>query len=132
MQVHDLYDYRGKPVLLEFMQTTCPHCAAFVSVLQKVQEKYGNKLEIIAVVVPPDNNKTVAAYIEGHKITYPILMDCGQAAYSYVQSRHLEFPQVYLIDSRGMISSHYSYSLLNRDIFEGNALLNEIDRMLKK
>ena len=26
MELHDLADYRGKPVILEFMQTTCPHC----------------------------------------------------------------------------------------------------------
>ena len=30
---HDLADYRGKVVILEFMQTTCPHCAAFTEVL---------------------------------------------------------------------------------------------------
>src|SRR4051794_5518625 len=70
---HDLADYRGKVVLLEFMQTTCPHCAAFTSVLDKVQKKYGDKVVILAVSVPPDNQNTVAAYISGHKITYPIL-----------------------------------------------------------
>ena len=38
----DLYDFRGKPVIVEFMQTTCPHCASFVSVLDKVQQKFGD------------------------------------------------------------------------------------------
>ena len=40
---HDLGDYRGKPVLLAFIQTTCPHCAALADNLQQVQEKYGDR-----------------------------------------------------------------------------------------
>ena len=42
--LHDLYDFRGKPVIVEFMQTTCPHCAAFAGTLERVQAKYGNKI----------------------------------------------------------------------------------------
>src|ERR1043165_6096496 len=67
MEIHDLYDYRGKPVLLEFMQTTCPHCAAFADVVQKVKDKYGDKVQILAVANPPDSQATVGRYIEGHK-----------------------------------------------------------------
>src|SRR5215831_3756398 len=40
---HDLADSRGKVVILEFMQTTCPHCAAFADVLEQVQQKYGDR-----------------------------------------------------------------------------------------
>jgi peroxiredoxin len=132
MEVHDLYDYRGKPVVLEFMQTTCPHCAAFVGVLQKVQEKYGDKVVILAIANPPDTIRTVGQFIEGHKITYPILFDMGQAAFSYVKTARFDLPQVYLIDAKGMIYAHFEYSLLSHEIFEGNGLAYEIDRMLKK
>ncbi len=133
MQVHDLYDYRGKPVILEFMQTTCPHCAGFVNTLQKIQQKYGDKLQILAVVVPPDNMTTVAQYVEGHKISYPVLFDMGQAVYSYVRQGHVSFPQVYIVDPKGMIYAHYDYNnVLDHDIFDGNGLFNEIDRMMSK
>jgi peroxiredoxin len=133
MQVHDLYDYRGKVVILEFMQTTCPHCAGFTAVLQKVQQKYGDKVQILSVVVPPDNMKTVAQFIEGHKITYPVLFDMGQVAYSYVRQGHVTFPQAYLIDAKGMIYAHFDYdNALDRPIFDGDGLINEIDRMLAK
>jgi peroxiredoxin len=132
MEVHDLYDYRGKPVILEFMQTTCAHCAAFVPVLQKVQQKYGDKVQILSVSVPPDTMGTVAQFIEGHKITYPMLFDMGQAVFSYVRQTRVQFPQIYIIDPKGMIFAHFEYDLLNRDIFEGNGLMNEIDRMMAK
>jgi peroxiredoxin len=133
MEVHDLYDYRGKAVILEFMQTNCPHCAGFTSVLQKVQQKYGDKVQILAVVVPPDNMNTVAQFVEGHKITYPVLFDMGQAMYSYVRQGHVSFPQAYIIDPKGMIYAHFDYSnVLDRDVFDGNGLTNEIERMLAK
>src|SRR5437763_1157507 len=74
MDIVDLADYRGKIVLLEFMQTTCPHCAAFAAVLHDVQQKYGSRIQILAVVkAPEDNGNTVAEYVAGHHVTYPIL-----------------------------------------------------------
>jgi peroxiredoxin len=130
MKLADLYDYRGKPVILEFMQTTCPHCAAFTSVLAKVQEKYGDKVQILAVANPPDNMTSVGQFIAAHKVTYPILFDMGQVAYSYILKPTFDLPQLFLIDARGMIHNRFEYSPMTRDIFEGNALTVELDRML--
>jgi peroxiredoxin len=128
--LHDLYDYRGKPVIIEFMQTTCPHCAAFASTLERVQAKYGNKVGIVAIANPPDNPNSVNAFIKGHFISYPVVFDMGQAAYSYLRKQQFDLPQVYLVDANGIIFNRYAYSALTKDIFEGNGLMNEIDRML--
>ena len=128
--LHDLYDYRGKPVVIEFMQTTCPHCAAFASTLARVQGKYGNKVAIVAIANPPDNPNSVNAFIKGHFISYPVLFDAGQTAFSYVRKQTFDLPQVYLVDPNGIIFNSYGYSALTKDIFEGNGLINEIDRML--
>ncbi|MGA2146081.1 MAG: TlpA disulfide reductase family protein [Bryobacteraceae bacterium] len=131
MQVYDLYDYRGKTVILELMQTTCPHCAAFADVLDQVEKKYGGKVQILAVVhAPDDNSNTVAQFVAGHGVHYPILFDQGQMAYSYIRSMTMQFPHVYLIDANGMIQGDYLYGLTTRDIFEGKALFTEIDRLL--
>jgi len=133
MQVFDLADYRGRIVLLELMQTTCGHCVAFADVLQRVQKKYGDKVAILAVVNSAgDNQNTVAQYIAGHGITYPILFDAGQMAYSYLLNMRFETPHVFLIDARGTIHNDWTYSLLTRDIFEGNGLMSEIDSLLPK
>ena len=129
-KLHDLYDFRGKPLVLEFMQTACPHCAAFASVLTKVREKYGDRIAIVAIANPPDNANTVGQYIAGHKIAYPILFDMGQVAYSYILKPSFDLPQVFLIDANGMIYNSFGHSPLTRDIFEGNGLINELDKML--
>ena len=131
MQVYDLADYRGRIVLLDLMQTTCPHCAAFADVLERVQKKYGDKVAILAVVNSGgDNQNTVAQYISGHGITYPILFDAGQMAYSYLLSMSFDTPHVFLIDAGGTIKNDWGYSLLTRDIFEGDGLISEIDSLL--
>src|SRR5262249_19544307 len=104
MKVYDLADYRGKVVVLEFMQTTCPHCAAFAPILNELQSRYGDRVAVVAVVnSAADNQNTVGQYVAGHQARYPILFDAGQMAYSYFQSQRFDTPHVYLIDANGMI-----------------------------
>jgi peroxiredoxin len=131
MQVHDLADYRGKLVILEFMQTDCPHCAAFAPVLNEVQQKYGDRVAVLAVANSGhDNQNTIAQYISGHQVRYPILFDAGQMAYSYLLKMRFDTPHVFLIDASGTIKGDWDYSLITRDIFEGNGLMSEIDGLL--
>jgi peroxiredoxin len=130
-QVHDLADYRGRIVVLEFTQSQCPHCANFTTKLNQLQQKYGNRVTVIAVGNPPaDSPATLGEYAAGHKIAYPVLFDCGQMAYSYVRTTRIDLPTIFVIDGEGMIRSQYSYGPLTHDIFDGNGLINEIERML--
>jgi thiol-disulfide isomerase/thioredoxin len=130
-QWRDLADYRGKVVIVEFMQTTCPHCAAFAPKLQAVQQKYAGKLQVIAVAIAPqDNPNTMMEYVKGHNPNYPLLFDMGQVAMSYVRGPNLHFPTLYLIDSDGMMRGTWEDGPLAKDIFEGNGLSKEIDKLL--
>lgn len=127
---HDLADYRGKLVLLALIQTTCPHCATFAENLQQAQEKYGDKVAVLAVVTPPDDPPKIKSFIDGHKITYPILFDSGQMSYSYVLTATLNFPQLFIIDGSGKIVAEHAYGPLTKEIFEGNGLNSAISRFL--
>ena len=127
---HDLADYRGKPVLLALIQTTCPHCAAFAENLERAQEKYGDKIGVMAVVVPPDTLDKTKDFVAGHKITFPILFDMGQMCMSYVRSSDLKFPRLYIIDRYGMIYADDEFSPLTASVFEGDGLAAVIDRLL--
>jgi peroxiredoxin len=129
MKIYDLYDYRGKPVLLEFMSTTCEHCAEFTAVIDKVLQKYGERIQVLSVANPPDNTATVGRFAAARKITYPVLFDSGQAAYSYILRPTFDLPQIFLIDAQGIIQRQIGYSPATRNFFEGNGLMPEIDRM---
>ena len=129
-QWRDLADYHGKPVVLEFMQTTCPHCAAFSDNLAALEKKYGERIQILAIALPNDTPQTMLQYVAGHKITYPLLYDMGQVTQSYVRGPGITFPSVYLIDGKGMLQGHWEQGPATKEIFEGNGLSREIDRLL--
>src|SRR5271169_1155728 len=85
LHFHDLADYRGKVLVLEFMQTTCAHCARFADILAQVGPKYGDKVAVLAVSnVNTDTPAQIAQYINGHKIAYTVVMDQGQMMFSYI------------------------------------------------
>ena len=136
MQQHDLYDYRGKYVVIEFMQTGCPHCIKFGEIIEQLMLKYRGKVEALSITVPPDTLDTVRNYIKTRNITIPVLFDCGQVAASYLRqgpsSPHITLPHAFLIDPAGMIVNDWAYTPGNEPIFEGDALTKEIDRLLKK
>jgi thiol-disulfide isomerase/thioredoxin len=132
---YDLQDYRGKVLLVEIMSTTCPHCLLLSTTLEKVKDKYGDKVGILSVVLPGDNQSTVAKYKLVNKITVPIVCDQGQMTISYMNARpgmgHIDVPHLFIIDQAGMIRNDFSYKEDARAIFEGPGLYSEIDKLLK-
>jgi peroxiredoxin len=131
---HDLQDYRGKVVLLDFMRTDCPHCQTLSGILEEAQRKYGQKIVVLSVVTPPDTDKTVAAYIREHKLSGPFLFDSSQVAGSYIrptpQRPSVTLPRLYIIDGNGMISRDFEYRPDTEKIFAGRGLFTELDQIL--
>ena len=132
---YDLQDYRGKVLLIDFMSTTCPHCMLLTTTLEKVKEKYGDKVAILGVVLPPDNADTVAKYMSTHRVTVPIVCDQGQMTISYFNAKpgqsHIDVPHLFIIDKQGMIRNDFQYDEKAKSVFEGPALFPEIDKLLK-
>jgi peroxiredoxin len=135
LRYHDPQDYRGRILIVDFMATNCPHCATLSRILEQVKSHYGGKVAVLSIVNPPaDNQNTVSRYAAAHKVTSPILFDCGQVAASYLrvtpQKPTFDVPHIFIIDPQGTIRHDYGYSALHRDIFEGKGLYTVIDRML--
>ena len=136
LQYHDPQDYRGKVLVVEIMQTNCPHCARFTQILEEVNKKYAGRVVVLSIVNPPDTQATVANYISAHKVTSPMLFDCGQVAGAYLkvtpQNPSFSVPPVFLIDGQGMIRNDFGYSEADKQVFEGRALFGELDKLLVK
>ncbi len=47
-----LSSFAGKPVFLEFMSPTCPHCLRMAPIVKELEEKYGDKIIFISIVYP--------------------------------------------------------------------------------
>jgi len=126
---HDTQDYRGKVLIIEFMQTGCPVCIHLADILLLVQAKYGDKVGIMSVTTLPDNFQTADKFATEHKIPWPILFDSGQVMMSYLKvtpaNPKVNFPHLFMIDGNGTI----------RYDFEGGedlaSISAQIDKILK-
>jgi peroxiredoxin len=131
---HDLADYRGKYVIVDFIQTGCPHCITFAETIEKLMIKYRPKLAALSIVVPPDTPDTVTAYIKAHNITIPVLYDCGQVTASYLKvgprNPHVVFPDVFIVDPQGNIVNNWIYGPGSESVFEGDGFVKEIDKLM--
>lgn len=131
-KLYDLTDYRGKVVVLEIMQTTCPHCATFSKVLEQIQKQFTGRVQVLSIVNPPDGPETMQQYVKTHRISFPLLFDSGQAAYTYVLSGQISLPRVWIIDAAGMIAKDVSYSDQTKDFFEKRGIFAEIEKVLAR
>ena len=129
---HDPLDYRGKVLIVDFMQVTCEHCVKFSAILEQARIRYGDKIAVLSIVNPPSEQKGVADYIAKGKIKSPILFDCGQVSYSYLKptSPNIIIPHVFLIDADGMIRNDFGFGPATMGIFDGKGLFTELDKML--
>lgn len=133
---YDLQDYAGKVVLIEIMSTRCPHCLLLSTTLERVKARYGEKVAILSVVLPPDNQDTISKFIATNNITVTVLCDMGQMTASYFKATPstistVTVPHLFLIDKQGMIRNDFAYEPSTTDVFEGAALFTEIDKLLK-
>jgi len=126
LKQHDLQDYRGKVVVIDFMKTDCPKCQEVTKTIEAVKTKYGDKIQALSVVNLPDNQTTVSRYIAAHKATTPFLFDCGQMTASYLQitpkNPTVHLPHVIVIDKNGMI---------RRDLAEDAATVQNISAAIE-
>jgi peroxiredoxin len=130
---HDILDYRGKVVLVEVMQTGCPHCQDLAAQLEKVQDKYGNTVPILSIVVPPDNVENVRQFIVRFHVRYPILFDSGQVTAVLMKATpakpKVSFPHLFIVDKNGTIREDYDFE--TSEIFlSGQGLYDSIDKLL--
>lgn len=130
----DLQDFRGKVVVLDIMKTDCPDCQRLAVTLERVRAKYGNRIQILSIVNPPDTQATVSQFVATYKVQTPILFDCGQVSASYFkatpQRPTISVPHVFLIDQNGIIRNDFANTPANKAIFQGDGLMAEIDKLL--
>ena len=134
LQQHDLMDYRGQVVFIDFIQTSCPACLELSSALEEVKAKFGEKVAVITIVNPPDNQATVARYIANKKITATVLFDSGQMTASYLRilpdNPVVHFPQLFLIDREGMIRAQITADG-NPLEMESKALIEQVEPLVQ-
>ena len=108
LKQHDILDYRGSWLLLDFMKTDCPVCKQLSIKLDGVKKKYGVKVAVLSIVItPPETQATVAKYVAETKTTTPIVFDSSQVAIAYFkatpQNPSFDSPHLFAINPTGLI-----------------------------
>lgn len=114
--VHELSEYRGRVVVLDFFTTWCTYCKQTIPELQSVYEDYGRNegdVVVLAVANPstserPNNADVsqgmVESFLKGKGAEYPCLMDLdGSVLSSYQVSG---YPTTVVIAADGSVASY--------------------------
>jgi peroxiredoxin len=101
-----LSDYRGKKVLLNFWATWCPPCKKEMPDMEKLHEKAGDELVILAVNNDPENN--VKGFAKEMGVTFPILLDNTDAKKSITDKYRVQsIPTTFFVDKDGIIQNKF-------------------------
>jgi peroxiredoxin len=135
-QQKDLADYRGKVVIVDFMKTDCEHCGAFSQILEQVNTRYRGRVVVLSIAPAPDSPVTISQFRAKFGVTYPILFDCGQVAFSYIRPNPLNpaiaLPRFFIVGPDGYILKDFEFGPQTQEIFRGQGLFSELDRILAR
>ena len=126
---------RGKVVIVNFWATWCPPCRAEIPDLVALQEKYGDRLQIIGVSQDEGGVEVVRRFAADRHVNYPIVMMTPEIDKAFPGISAL--PTSYIVDREARIVQRH-VGMLNAVMTENetralaglpvNATIEEVDR----
>lgn len=102
-----LSSFRGKVILLEFMEPSCPHCQHMASVLAALNSEYGGNVVFVSVSGPWEGMtaQDTANFVRTYVASWTIVFDSSGIVFSNygVQST----PTFFIISRDGIVSSTF-------------------------
>ena len=133
---HNLEEYKGKVVVINFWATWCGYCVEEMPAFEKVYKEFGsNEKDVIFLGVAGPKSKEnlnnvdvekeeVIKFLNEHKITYPNLMD--ETGKSFSEYGIKAFPTTYVINKNGNLEGFVSGAISEEQ------LRKTIEETLKK
>ncbi len=118
-----LSSFRGKLVVLEFLQPACPHCQKAGKLLQKLYEEFaGRDFMVIGISHDPRGLPAIREYRKEHGLTYPIVFGDMVVAMNYLGINPLRpnfhVPVFFFISPTGeILEERNPEHLLDKDWF---------------
>ena len=115
---HNIEEYKGKVVVINFWATWCGYCVEEMPAFEKVYKEFGsNKKDVIILGVAGPKTKQnlnnvdvekdkIISFLNKNKITYPTLMDETGKVFDDYKVRAL--PMTYVINKDGYLEGFVS------------------------
>lgn len=118
-QMVKLSQYKGKPVVLEFFSTTCPHCQKSAESVEKALRTYGPKgVQFISVSSDENQRKDFPEFRKKYGATYPMGTVGNQEGYRFFSlsvMRPFYVPTFAFIDRNGVVRERFIGGLLQNN-----------------
>jgi len=106
-----LSTYKGKPLVLAFILTTCSHCQATTGLLSKLQAEYGPRgLQVVESAIDQGGEAFVPRFIQTFNPPFPVGFNDYTVAEAFTQHppmKIMSMPVVVFIDRQGNIVAQY-------------------------
>jgi len=103
--------YRGKPVVLAFILTTCPHCQHAVELLSKIQPDYAPRgLAILASAIDSNAASALPLFLRYMHPPFPVGFNEAMAVLAfadYPAARLPHMPIMLFIDRQGVVRQQH-------------------------
>lgn len=120
---HNLENYKGKVVFINFWATWCGYCVEEMPYLEKLAKAYPNDVVVLGIAGPKSNSapnnpdvskEEIIKFLEERKVTYPVLFDeTGEVFDEYgIQF----FPTSYIVGADGYLASYIPGAVTESDL----------------
>jgi peroxiredoxin len=116
-QTYSLSSFKGKPVVLEFMATWCPHCQNDAPMMNQLDATYKPKgVQVLGINATPYSHNhedsqhasdpvtmdDLKWFHDNFKVTFPLLFDKSLKSANDYQV--VSYPTIYIVDQNGNIA----------------------------
>ena len=98
---HQLAQYQGKPVIVNFWATWCPPCRREMPSMQRAWEQLREQGIAMLAVDVGETEDTVFPFLADYQVTFPILFDHDSAVMKAWPVKGL--PTTFVLDAQGRI-----------------------------
>jgi cytochrome oxidase Cu insertion factor (SCO1/SenC/PrrC family) len=103
--------YKGKPVVVAFILTTCSHCQATTGLLSKLQAEFGPRgLQVVESAIEQGAEAFVPRFIQNFNPPFPVGFNDVSVAQDFAQHSPVKMmlmPLILFIDRQGNIVAQY-------------------------
>ncbi|GIP20148.1 MULTISPECIES: thiol-disulfide oxidoreductase ResA [Paenibacillus] len=102
-RVHQLKEYEGKAMVINFWGSWCKPCVKEMPALQHQWEKWKDKGVVVVGINAGEDQMTVQNFAEGRGVTFPVLLDPDSEAQRDYNISPL--PTTFFVSAKGEITS---------------------------